>query len=162
MAKFGFSPAEVDVNAQATYDPLPRGDYKMKCLDAELKDTKAGGQYIEAKFEVVGGEYDGRFVWNNFNIVNASEKAQNIGRQQLVSWATACGKPDAEDTDKLIDRPFMCSLTIEKGTGTYADSNRISAFLFDKGEASPGKPVASKPAASKPAASASKGANPWD
>ena len=80
----------------------------------------------------------------------------------MVAWATACGKPDADDTDKLLDKPFSAAVSIEKGTGGYSDSNRIKAFLFNQ-EAAPAK-AAPKPAA-KPAPAAppaSKSANPWD
>jgi len=97
-------------------------------------------------------------VWNNYNTNNPSEKAQSIGRQQLVSWATAAGKPDADDTDKLLGRPFNCMLDIEKGTGGYSDRNRIKSYVFPTSSAA--KPAASKPA--KPAAPAAKSANPWD
>lgn len=166
MAKFGFDVSDVTPDTGATggsYDPIPEGEYVLKALDAEEKATSAGtGSYIKVKFEVVKGEYTGRLIWQNFNINNPSEKAQRIGRQQMVAWATACGKPDADDTDKLLDKPFSAAVSIEKGTGGYSDSNRIKAFLFNQ-EAAPAK-AAPKPAA-KPApaaAPASKSANPWD
>ena len=166
MAKFGFDVSDVTPDTGATggsYDPIPEGEYVLKALDAEEKTTSAGtGSYIKAKFEVVKGEYTGRLIWQNFNINNPSEKAQRIGRQQLVAWAAACGKPDADDTDKLLEKPFTAAVSVEKGTGSYADSNRIKAFLFNQ-EAAPAK-AAPKPAA-KPApaaAPASKSANPWD
>ena len=164
MAKFGFNTAEVDVNAGAEYDPIPEGEYTLKALEAEEKETSAGtGSYIKAKFEVVKGEYAGRLLWQNFNINNPSEKAQRIGRQQLVAWATACGKPDADDTDKLLDKPFRAAVSIEKGTGGYKDSNRIKAFLFDQDDAPAPKAAAAKPAAKAAAAApAAKSANPWD
>ena len=66
----------------------------------------------------------------------------------------------ADDTDKLLERPFSAAVVIEKGTNGYADSNKIKAFLFSAEE----KPKAAKPAA-KPAAAApaaGKAANPWD
>lgn len=167
MAKFGFDVSDVTPDTGATggsYDPIPDGEYVLKALDAEEKATSAGtGSYIKVKFEVVKGEYTGRLIWQNFNINNPSEKAQRIGRQQMVAWATACGKPDADDTDKLLDKPFSAAVSIEKGTGGYSDSNRIKAFLFNQ-EAAPAK-AAPKPAAKPaPAASApaSKSANPWD
>lgn len=166
MAKFGFDVSDVTPDTGATggsYDPIPDGEYVLKALDAEEKATSAGtGSYIKVKFEVVKGEYTGRLIWQNFNINNPSEKAQRIGRQQMVAWATACGKPDADDTDKLLDKPFSAAVSIEKGTGGYSDSNRIKAFLFNQ-EAASAK-AAPKPAA-KPApaaAPASKSANPWD
>ena len=166
MAKFGFDVSDVTPDTGATggsYAPIPDGEYVLKALDAEEKATSAGtGSYIKVKFEVVKGEYTGRLIWQNFNINNPSEKAQRIGRQQMVAWATACGKPDADDTDKLLEKPFSAAVSIEKGTGGYSDSNRIKAFLFNQ-EAAPAK-AAPKPAA-KPAPAAppaSKSANPWD
>lgn len=161
MAKFGFDASEVDVNATVSRDPIPDGDYVLKCLEAEEKQTQSGGTMIKAKFEVVSGDYAGRWIWNNYNIVNSSEKAQSIGRQQLVSWATACGKPDADDTDKLIDRKFTASVNIEKGTGGYADSNRIKSYLLPEASDKPAK-AASKPAAAPAKPAAGKVANPWD
>ena len=167
MAKFGFDVSDVTPDTGATgggsYDPIPEGEYVLKALDAEEKTTSAGtGSYIKVKFEVVKGEYTGRLIWQNFNVSNPSEKAQRIGRQQMVAWATACGKPDADDTDKLLEKPFTAAVSIEKGTGGYSDSNRVKAFLFNQ-ESAPAK-AAPKPAA-KPApaaAPASKSANPWD
>jgi hypothetical protein len=166
MAKFGFDVSDVTPDTGATggsYDPIPDGEYVLKALDAEEKATSAGtGSYIKVKFEVVKGEYTGRLIWQNFNVNNPSEKAQRIGRQQMVAWATACGKPDADDTDKLLEKPFSAAVSIEKGTGGYSDSNRIKAFLFNQ-EAAPAK-AAPKPAAkaAPAAAPASKSANPWD
>ena len=93
-------------------------------------------------------------IWQNFNINNPSEKAQRIGRQQIVAWAAACGKPDADDTDKLIEKPFKADIIIEKGNNGYADGNRINAFLFE----STAKPA---PKAATPAPAAKAG-NPWD
>ena len=162
MAKFGFDSSEVDVNERApgNYALLEPGEYTLKALEAEEKATSTGGTMIKVKFEVVKGEHTGRWVWQNFNIVNKSDKAQKIGRQQLVAWATAVGKPDADDTDKLLDKPFLCTLGVDKGTGGYADSNTIKAFLFDKPEVPAAKAETRTPAP-KPAP-ASKTANPWD
>lgn len=162
MAKFGFDSAEVDVNATGSYDPLPDGEYTLMALEAEEKNTAAGtGSYIKAKFEVIKGDHKGRWVWMNFNINNPSEKAQKIGRQQLVAWATACGKPDADDTDKLINKPFNAAVGLEPASGSYSASNKIKAFLFDATDA---KTPASKPTPAKaaPKAPAGKSANPWD
>jgi hypothetical protein len=167
MAKFGFDVSDVSPDTGAlggSYDPIPKGEYVLKAVEAEEKQTSAGtGSYIKVKFEVVKGEHMNRLLWQNFNINNPSEKAQLIGRQQLVAWAAACGKVEADDTDKLLEKPFSASVDIEKGTGGYSDSNRITAFLFKKEAA---KEEASKPAAKTaakpPAPAAGKTANPWD
>ena len=132
MAKFGFDSAEVDVNATGSYDPLPDGEYTLMALEAEEKNTAAGtGSYIKAKFEVIKGDHKGRWVWMNFNINNPSEKAQKIGRQQLVAWATACGKPDADDTDKLINKPFNAAVGLEPvGATPRATRSKLSCLTL--------------------------------
>lgn len=164
MAKFGFNAAEVEVPAPADYSPIPEGEYTLKALDAEEKSTARGdGSYIKVKFEVTKGEHAGRLLWQNFNVNNPSERAQQIGRQQLVAWATACGRPDAEDTDQLLERPFLAAVAIEPGRGGYKDSNRIKAFMFSAAPAaskSAAKPAA--PAAAPKPPAAPKAANPWD
>ena len=164
MAKFGFDTSEVDVNdiPSGNYDPIPDGEYTLVALDAEEKSTASGGEMIKVKFEVVGGEHNGRYIWQNFNVVNKSEQAQKIGRQQLVAWATACGKADCDDTDKLIGKKFQAEVDTQKGTGGYKDSNRVRAFLFAT-EEKPAKAAAkAAPAKAAPAAEAGKKANPWD
>lgn len=166
--KFGFDTTEVDVT-ERNYEPLPEGQYELQAVNAELRDTKAGtGQYVHVEFEVAKGEHVGRKVWANYNIHNASEKAQKIGRQELVSWATAAGVPNADDTDKLIGKVFSCYIGIEQNEG-YSPQNRIMSYMLGTTapkaapKAAAGKTAAPKaaPAASKaPAAKAS--ANPWD
>lgn len=161
MAKFGFDVSDVSPDTGAagnSYDPIPEGEYVLKALEAEEKTTTKGdGSYIKVKFEVAKGEFTGRLLWQNFNINNPSEKAQRIGRQQLVAWATACGKPEADDTDKLLEKQFRADVAIEKGTGGYSDSNRIKAFLFQQGDAS----AAKAPPPKAPPTTAKSG-NPWD
>lgn len=165
MPKFGFDTSEVEVNAPAEYEPIPEGDYTLKALEAEEKETSRGdGSYIKVKYEVVKGEYAGRLLWQNFNINNPSEKAQRIGRQQLVAWATACGKPDADDTDKLLEKPFRAAVSIDPGSNGYKASNKIKAFLFDQEESAPARKTAAPAAkpAPKVSAPAAKSGNPWD
>lgn len=165
MAKFGFDLSEVDVNeisSGGNYEPIPAGEYSLKALEAEEKTTASGGTMIKVKYEVTKGEHAGRWIWNNFNVVNKSEVAQKIARQQLVAWGHACGKPECDDTDKLIEKPFKGAVIIQKGTGGYKDSNSIAAFLMATDSEAPAAKPAAKAAPAKVAAFAAKAANPWD
>jgi hypothetical protein len=164
MAKFGFDVTEVEPSAPRTdYEPIPAGEYVLRAVEAEEKTTASGGTMITAKFEVVKGEHAGRLLWQNFNIVNASETAQRIGRQQIVAWATACGKPNADDTDKLLGKPFAASVDIDPAKNGYKASNKIKAFLISQDDdAAPAKKAPAAPKTAPKAAPAAKGANPWD
>jgi hypothetical protein len=163
MAKFGFDVTEVEPSTpRGEYEPIPAGNYILRALVADEKKTASGGTMITAKFEVVKGEHAGRLLWQNFNTVNNSPSAQSIGRGQIVAWAHACGKPNADDTDKLLGKPFAASVDIDPAKNGYKASNKIKAFLAqqDDGEA----PAKKAPPAPKPATkSAPAGnANPWD
>jgi len=185
MAKFGFSTDDYEPSDR-DFEVMPKAEYTLKATEAEEKEAKNGnGSYIAAVFEVVKGEHAGRKVWQNFNINNSSEKAEKIGREQVVGWARACGKPNAQDTDELLERNFQAKLDIEKGTGGYADKNKISAFLMPEKGSAPAsrleakktvpkvdpveeeveeetKPEPKKEASKKEAPKASGKKNPWD
>lgn len=141
MAKFGFNTNDYDPSDR-DFEVMPKGEYTLKGVEAEDKETKNGdGTYIAATFEVVKGEYAGRKIWQNFNVTNPNEKAEKIGREQITGWARACGKPNAQDTDELLERPFQCKLGIEKGTGGYSDKNKIDSFLIPGQESKASKPA---------------------
>tara|TARA_Y100000593_G_scaffold93049_1_gene186532 strand:+ start:1793 stop:2269 length:477 start_codon:yes stop_codon:yes gene_type:complete len=135
MPKFGFNPSEVVPQEPMSFELLPRGEYTLRATDAEERPTKNNGELIAVTFEVADGSHQGRKIWFQFNTKNASEQAERIGHQQLVAWATACGKPEADDTDDLLERPFQANIVIEKGTNGYADKNKIASFLFSKAKA---------------------------
>ena len=161
MAKFGFDVTEVEPSApRGAYEPIPEGNYILKALDAVEKKTAKGGVMITAKFEVVKGEHAGRLLWQNFNTVNDSDTAQTIGRQQLVAWATACGNPLENETDRLLGKPFAASVGISPPKGSFPASNNIKVFLAKQadGEA-PAKKFLIKPVAKSAPASNVK---PWD
>lgn len=151
MARFGFNAFDYEPDTGAgggSYDPIPEGEYQMMCEEAESKTTSAGtGVYIKAKFRVLGPTNEGRFIFMNFNVQNPSAKAEEIGRRQVSGWAAACGKPNAADTDELINLPFSANVTIEPGSGNYGPQNRINGYKVASGAA---PKAASAPAAAKP------------
>ena len=170
MSKFGFDLNEY-VGENRDYSPIPKGDYELKCTDAEVKSTKSGGEMIAATFEVTKGNYAGRKVWNNFNIHNSSETAQRIGREQVSAWARAAGKPNATSFDELLERRFMALIDIEKGKDGYADKNKIVGYMNES--AAPAKSAPKQlsiedmeddipQAAPKKEAKEGKKKNPWD
>ena len=141
MAKFGFSVADTEYSERGEFEIIPKGtEVTLKATEAEEKKTSAGtGSYIAVEFEITKGEYVGRKVWQNFNVNNPNDKAEKIGREQIAGWARACGKPNAQDTDELLERPFNAKLGIEKGTGGYSDKNKIDSFLLPGVAGAPAK-----------------------
>jgi hypothetical protein len=150
MANFDWSQDEYDTPTD--FAIIPEGtEVKLKCTEAEDKATSTGGEMIAATFVVVEGEHKGRKIWMNFNTVNKSEKAQNFGRRMIAGWSRASGKPNAKNTDELLDRPFWAKLGIEAGTGQYKDKNIIASFLMPEDTSAPSPKQTPAPKVDKPA-----------
>lgn len=157
------------------YTPVPAGVYRLKATNAEQKATRTGGEMIAVTFQIAEGQFKGRLIWHNFNVVNKSAQAERIGRSQVEAWKKAAGKPNAGSTDQLLDAPFFARVSIEEQPG-YNPRNRIDGFKFDAeaaAEIKPSAPAEVKPAprsaapAAKPAAAPAKPAaggqkNPWE
>jgi hypothetical protein len=139
------------------FEPLPNGWYNATITGAEVKATKAcDGKYIACKYTITGPSHQGRVVFGNLNITNASTKAEEIGRQQLGEIMRAIGLAKVTDTDQLIGGNLGIKLVVK--TGDYA-GNEIKGYMSLGGvtpaAVAPFKPFG--PAAGAPA----KSAPPW-
>ena len=152
-----------DLPQGRTYDPLPPGWYTATIADAELKPTKDGsGQYINVRYDITGPTHQGRVVFGNLNIKNASAKAEEIGRQQLGEIMRAIGLARVTDTDQLIGGSLLIKLDVRAATEQYDAKNEVKAFKSITGSAPTFAAPAASTAAPAPAAAApSKATPPW-
>lgn len=122
-----------------SFEPLPAGVYEAMITSAETKETKTGGMMVKATFTILDPEYQGRLVFQNFNIVNASAKAQQIGLGQLSSCCRALGfSALPSDTADLCNIPLKIKIAIKPAQGEYPAGNEIKEYL----SAATGKAVA--------------------
>ena len=148
----GFTADELP-ESRGDYEPLSEGWYCAEIGDAEIRVTKDGtGQYIRCRYNITGPTKAGRVVFGNLNIMNKSQKAEEIGRQQLGELMRCIGLGRIEDTDQLIGCPLQIKLSIRPAENGYAAQNEVRGFRATEGAA---------PAKASPAASSSKAAPPW-
>jgi hypothetical protein len=139
------------------FEPLPEGWYNATITGAEIKATKAGdGKYIAVKYNITGPSHQGRVIFGNLNIKNASTKAEEIGRQQLGEIMRAIGLAKVSDTDQLIGGNLSIKLSMK--TGEYA-GNEVKAFRALNGAAPAPTSILSTPSSVKTAPA--KAAPPW-
>ena len=175
MAQLGqtFDINELPQSTVGNYDPLPEGNYDATITSAELMPTKDGtGQYIKLRLDITGPSHQGRVVFSNINIRNASAKAEEIGRQQLGELMRAIGLARVQDTDQLIGANINVKLTVREARTdpasgkTYGASNEVRAYRAINGAAAMPQ-AASKPfgapsaAPSAAPAQSAKAAPPW-
>ena len=150
-----------DLPQSTSYDVLPEGWYSATISKADVTPTKDGtGQYIKVRYDITGPTHQGRAVFANINIRNASSKAEEIGRQQLGDIMRAIGLTKVTDSDQLIGGNLQIKVSIRPASGQYGESNEVKAFKALSG----GAPVAHKPAAGPnnyAAAKSGAGAPPW-
>ena len=102
----GFDANSVEVENKS-YSPLPKGEYDVDITNSTVKTTRAGdGQYLSVEFtisgEYNGKSYDGRKVWQNYNLINKNDKTVEIAKQQLKSLCDSIGVSTLASEDDLL------------------------------------------------------------
>lgn len=123
---------------ESSPDPIPAGWYEATTVAAELKDTKDySGKYIKVRYDIAGPTHQGRCVFGNLNIRNASPRAEEIGKAQLGSLCKCIGITDRlRDTDQLVGHAVQIKVGVRKDTtGQYGDQNDVKGFKPIDGDA---------------------------
>lgn len=138
-----------------SYDLLPDGWYNVTISQATLGDTKSGtGKKIDIRYDITGPTHQGRVIFGSVNIRNQSQKAEEIGRQQLGEIMRAIGLSKVQDSDELIGGQLAVKVKTKPAENGYEARNEVSGFKAIDGSAPP------KPATTTAAASTS-AAPPW-
>ena len=149
------------------YELIPEGWYNATITKADLGNTKSGtGQKIDLRFDITGPTQQGRVMFQAINIRNQSQKAEEIGRQQLGEIMRAIGLAKVEDTDQLIGGQLCIKIKIKEPSakdieaGYSNTKNEVAGYKAIAGGAAP-KPAPAPSAA--PAATAAPGGSkpPW-
>jgi hypothetical protein len=125
-----FSTDDLPVSDRS-YDLIPEGWYNVSITKADLGQTKSGtGTKIDMRYDITGPSHEGRVVFGSINIRNQSQKAEEIGRQQLGEIMRAIGLANVEDTDQLIGGQIQIKIKIRKPT----DNDKANGYHDDKNE----------------------------
>lgn len=61
-----------------SYEPLPRGKYKLCVDDVISKLDKNGQEFFNVSYSIIEGEYQNRKIFKNFFVNNANDIARNL------------------------------------------------------------------------------------
>ena len=136
MAKFSFDTSTVEVSGSGSaMPPIPDGTYHAMVMDSEVKTTAKGGTMIVLEWHIVGDGYDGRRIWQNYNVVcPGKEKAENIAKADMASACEAMGLDGYEDTDELHMQEIKVTVSTEPAKDGWPAKNKIDAYApaYDK------------------------------
>lgn len=117
-----------------SYDLIPEGWYNATITKAELNNTKAGtGQKIDMRYDITGPTQQGRVVFGSVNVRNQSQKAEEIGRQQLGEIMRAVGLAKINDSDELIGGSICVRVKIKPAENGYDARNEVGGFKSASG-----------------------------
>ena len=133
------------------YSPIPEGTYDALIQGAEVKPTRDGtGKRLAVRLRITGPSHVGRVIFAGLNVVNRSEKAQEIGRRQLAELLRAVGLPGERDMAKLVDTECRIAVVIRPEQNGYPASNDVKKFM-PSSNASPAPSKGPAPAKKAPA-----------
>ena len=135
-----------NVDPAAGFDPIPAGQYTLKVAKTDMCRTKDGvSEYLKLTFDVIAPTHQGRKLFVNYNIYNASEKARQIALQQLKSLVKAGHVAEPlRDTDQLVGAIVLADVTVREANGNFGPDNQIKRYREVNGaaaQAAPSVPV---------------------
>jgi len=121
---------------QDGFDPFPAGEYTAMIVESSYETTaKKDGKYIKLKFQILKGEFKGRFVWTNLNVQNPSVTAVEIAQKELATICRCVGKGIIQDTQVLHGIPMLVKIKIKPAKGDYPAGNETCGYKPAKGAA---------------------------
>ena len=160
--------ANTPENQQTLEDrtPVPAGDYVVHVVKTEFKQTKAkNGHYLSIHMKILDGDYKGRTLFTNLNLDNPNPVAVEIANKELNSICKACNKQGVEDSDELLQIPFVASVKITAGDAQFPPANETTGYKPADGEVQTpvtAPPVAAVVAAAAPATPVKANKLPWE
>lgn len=127
-----------------SYDLVPEGWYSAVISKADLGQTKAGnGQKIDVRFDITGPTHQGRAIFTAINVRNPSQRAEEIGRQELGNIMRAIGLSQVQDTDQLVGGQLQIRVKIkvpsdeDKARGYTESRNEVGGYKAVAGSTPP-------------------------
>lgn len=78
--------------------------------------------------EILEGEYKGKIVWLNLNLINPDATTVKIANETLATLCRALGKQAIQDSQELHGIPFIGKVKYVNGTKGNPDSNKFQGF----------------------------------
>jgi len=144
-----YNPEATPAEASSLYIPLPAGEYTLEIVESDYVSTSNGlGMVLKCKAQIVGGDYDQRPYYLNYNLENETPETgtitQEIGQREFAGLRRAVGVLAPDDTEQLHFKPFRVKIGVQekkikvngvkRGTGEM--ENTVKQYLFED-EAAP-------------------------
>ena len=106
----GFNANHIEPTSE--FEAIPAGKYLAMITDSETKPTKSGsGSYLQLTFQILDGEYKGRFLWARLNLNNPNATAVQIAKAELSATNRSTAAASAVGSSGGTRSPSTPSVT---------------------------------------------------
>ena len=139
-----------NVEPARSREPVPAGDYMVMVIDANVKPNRAEtGKLLKVQFEIMDGQYAGRWLWTNINTANPSAQCVEIGHAELSALCRAVGVAELTDTTQLIGKTLLLGVQVDPEGYNGKPTNDVVGYQA-AGPGGNGLGKVSKPATPRP------------
>lgn len=124
MAKIKYDVSDVEVQEDRDFStPVPVGVYTVRLIECDETTSSNDNPMIACTLEIVGGEFDGRYLWDNVVLIDSTEwkLAQFIRALQLKDSGSL-------DTTKVIGTLLKARVKHENSK-EYGLQGKVAALL---------------------------------
>lgn len=112
------------------FAPLPAGVYTGMVTASEMKDTKnMDGKYLKLTIAIQDGEYKGRNMFVNLNLLNKDATAVKIAQAELKGLCNALGLGSVSNSTQLHNKRFNMKVKVTPAKGDYGPGNKVDEYM---------------------------------
>jgi hypothetical protein len=121
----GFDPNSEDLKSGSV---LPKGEYRMVCVDDKVDTTKSGRKYMQFVWQVIDGPGQNRKVFDDHYVFDGEAEKLRAAKGRLGSLLAAVGiKEVFRDSSQMKGKKITARVDVSESEG-YAPKNRIGSY----------------------------------
>lgn len=147
---------------EASFAPIPEGDYEVMIVDSKTEPNKAGtGSFLKLQIQVVSGPHAKYTLWVRLNLRNPSVKAVEMAKRELSSICHAVGVLRPATKEALHNIPMIAHvLLVDDDRNPGQKKNEIKGWKA-KSEGSAVVETPTPQAAPESSSTTGAGEKPW-
>ena len=133
MARFDTAFDATGIEPTTGYDVLPAGKYRAQIVESEMRVTRNGmGQFLWLMLDIIEGQYQGRKLFDQLNLVNSNPQTVEIAQRTLSAICHATGKLQVNDSIDLHLVPMTIQVGVKPPKDGYSEKNTIRYLVPEK------------------------------
>lgn len=111
------------------FETIPPSWQPAVIVKSNFEKANSGrGQYLKLAFKIIEGQYKGRMVWAQLNLIHENDTTVQIAKRELSSICKALDLESVVDSEELHGNPMQIKIAIQPGTAKWPEKNVIKNY----------------------------------